>query len=310
MIIYRSIDEVKTIANAVITIGTFDGVHKGHQRIIKRLATLAAEIGGQSVLITFYPHPRMVISPDAEIKMLNTLDEKLKQLETYGIDVVVVVPFNREFSDIDAHSYVKDFLIDSFKPHTIVIGYDHKFGRNRVGDIALLREVASKSKVRVIEIEKKEVDESAVSSTRIRKALLEGKVAEANTLSGHFYSLTGIVVKGDQIGRELGYPTANISVQNATKLIPGDGVYTVQVKIKDALFGGMLSIGIRPTFNGKKRTIEVNIFDFSQDIYGEEITLIFLQYLRGEAYFPSPDALIHAMENDKIKSLEILDSLK
>lgn len=306
MIVYRNIEEVQPIANAVVTIGTFDGVHRGHQRILKKLNALAVKSEGKSVLITFHPHPRMVIRPEARVEMLSTLEEKLNLLEQYGVDIVVVVPFNRAFSDQTAQSYIQHFLLETFNPHTLVIGYDHRFGKDRTGDINMLRDIASTASVEVIEIEKKEVEEAAVSSTRIRKALHDGDVKLAKELAGHAYELSGIVVKGEQIGRQLGFPTANIRVEDSTKLIPGVAVYAVIVKVRDDQYKGMLSIGYRPTFDGKSQSIEVHLFDFSGDIYGETVTLRFVDFIRGELKFESREALVSQLEKDKIAALSLL----
>lgn len=227
------------------------------------------------------------------------------------MDHALVVPFNREFSEMSAEAYVKDFLLSSLRPRTIVIGYDHRFGLNRTGDISLLREIVSQEeatygKIEIEEIKQQTLDELTISSTRIREALGSGDVELAAQLAGYHYKLSGIVIKGFQIGRELGYPTANLLIEDEYKLVPADGIYAVRVKHADQTYGGMLSIGFRPTFEGKARTIEVNIFDFDQEIYGERATLEFLAHIRSEQKFDSKGDLIAAMSRDKKASLEIL----
>jgi riboflavin kinase / FMN adenylyltransferase len=306
MNVYRNLKELPKLLKPVVTIGTFDGVHKGHQRILGRLQEMAGEIGGTSLIVTFYPHPRSIIQPDAELKMLNTLDEKLHLLSYYGADATVVVPFTREFSEITAEAYVREFLIGSLHPHTLVIGYDHRFGRDRSGNIDMLNKIGKAEGVRIIEIDPQEIDDVAISSTRIRKALAEGQVELAAQLLGLPYSISGVVVKGEQIGRELGYPTANLRIEDSTKLVPADGIYTVVVEARKKRYGGMLSIGFRPTFEGKQRSIEVNLFDFSGNLYGEDIHLHFLSYLRAEARFDGRQALIKAMDQDRENSMTIL----
>ncbi|MBI1191931.1 MAG: bifunctional riboflavin kinase/FAD synthetase [Bacteroidetes bacterium] len=307
MNVFRSVSELPPLSRPVVTIGTFDGVHKGHQRILTRLRELAAEANGTSLIVTFHPHPRSIIQPDADLRMLTTLEERLALLAHYGADAVLVVPFTREFSEISADAYVREFLLQGIRPHTLVIGYDHRFGRDRSGNIALLRQFGEPEGLRIVEIDPQEVDDVAVSSTRIRKALLSGNVQAAEQGLGLPYTLSGVVVKGEQIGRELGYPTANLRVDDASKLIPADGIYTVLVEARGQRFGGMLSIGFRPTFDGKQRSIEVNLFDFAGDLYGEDLRLHFLAYLRGEARFPNRESLIAAMSKDRQNSLAHLE---
>jgi len=229
-------------------------------------------------------------------------------LAHYGADAVLVVPFTREFSEISAEAYIQDFLLQGLKPYRLVIGYDHRFGRDRSGDIALLRQLSQPAGLQITEIDPQEVDDVAISSTRIRKALLTGQVEAAEQGLGLPYALSGVVVKGEQIGRELGYPTANLRVDDRSKLVPADGIYTVLVEARGQRFGGMLSIGFRPTFDGKQRSIEVNLFDFSGDLYGEDLRLHFLAYLRGEARFPNREALIAAMDLDRQNSLARLEA--
>ncbi len=308
MILHRSTDNIPTINNAVITIGTFDGVHVAHKKIINRIVTDAKKINGESVIITFYPHPRNIIKPEKPVYNLTTLDEKLNRLRTLQVDHVFVIPFSREFSEMEAQKYAEDFLIKKFNPSIIVFGYDHHFGKNRSGDINLLKKIASKYNITVEEISEQMVSDITISSTKIRNYLTQHKVQEANKLLGYAYQLTGLVVKGDKIGRTLGYPTANIHIDDEYKLLPADGIYAVKCKLKknENIFKGMMSIGYRPTFNGITRTLEVNIFEFDKTIYGEELTVEFIAFIRKEEKFNSSDELIKAMDRDKIKTMEIL----
>ncbi len=308
MIVVRDIHSIPASKNAVITIGTFDGVHKGHQEIIKQINSLAKEINGESIIITFYPHPRNVIQPGQPVFTLNTLDEKLELLSSLQVDKTVVVPFSREFSELDAQEYVSDFLIGKFNPKIIVFGYDHRFGKNRSGNIQLLREIAEQHNIRVVEISKQTIQDITVSSSKIRQALLSGDIKSATDSLGYNYSLSGLIIKGDQIGRQLGYPTANIHVNDENKLIPADGIYAVKIKRKNEKYSGMMSIGMRPTFNGTSRRLEVNLFDFNRDIYGETLTVQFIDFLRKEEKFNSVNDLIQAMKNDKLKTLHILSN--
>lgn len=308
MKIFRDPASLPALERPVVTIGTFDGVHLGHRALIARVRDLARACDGTAVLVTFHPHPRRVIRPDAEIRLLQTLDEKLAALAGEGLDAVVVVPFTRAFSDMPAEAYVRDFLLGNLRPHTAVIGYDHRFGRDRAGDITLLRRIAEAEGVRVIEIGQQEVDAMAVSSTRIRKALARGDVADAEQLLGRPYRLEGIVVRGDRIGRELGYPTANLHVDDSGKLIPADGVYAIAARrtADGPAYGGMLSIGLRPTFAGTDRRVEAHLFGFAGDLYGESLTVDFLAWIRPEERFADRAALMAAMDRDREASLEVL----
>lgn len=311
MRVFRDLNSIPAFNNSVITIGTFDGVHKGHQKIINKIVSSAKELKGESVIITFYPHPKQIIDPEKPVYHLNTLEEKLERLRSLGVDNVVVVPFSREFSEMEAGDYAENFLIKKFSPAIIVFGYDHKFGRNRVGDIHLLKQIAENYNIRVEEISAQTIHDITVSSTSIRNYLLGGNIAEANTLLGYSYPLTGLVVKGDQIGRTLNFPTANMHMDDSFKLIPADGVYTVSVKFKnsESNYYGLMSIGNRPTFNKIERRVEVYILDFDNTIYGEEITVEFLQFIRRDKKFNGVAELIQAMEQDKKTGLEFIKSL-
>ncbi len=307
MRVFRDLEHLPVFKNAVITIGTFDGVHKGHQKLIARINEVAKLHNGESIIVTFHPHPRLVINPEnTSLKLLNTTEEKVNLLSKFMVDNVVVVPFSRGFSEQEAEAYISDFLVRSFHPSYIVIGYDHRFGKNRAGDFALLDKCKAQYGYELEAIPKEMLEDIAISSTNIRQSLKEGNVAMANELLGHNYTLKGIVVKGLQNGRKLGFPTANIQVADPNKLIPGIGIYAVKVHYRDTVYNGMLSIGFNPTFDGKEQTIEVNILDFDKDIYGESLTLEFIQFIRHEKKFDSLEELIKAIGNDKIEAIRIL----
>lgn len=303
MQVFKSLDNLPQFKNAVVTIGTFDGVHLGHQKLLERINELAKKNDGESILITFHPHPRFVVQPDSDLKLLNTIDEKIDLLKKYKVNNVVVAPFSKEFSNMPAISYVKDFLVENFKPHTLVIGYDHHFGKNRSGNIDLLEEYKDIFGYNVEQISKETIQDIGISSTKIREALAQGKVQTANKLLGHEYSINGFVTKGEQLGRKIGFPTANVQLLVDYKLIPKNGVYIVNVKVKNSLYKGMLNIGVRPTIEGLNKTIEVNIFDFDQDIYGEKIEVILLKYIREEQKFESLEALKQQLNKDKVAAL-------
>ncbi|MEX2588986.1 MAG: bifunctional riboflavin kinase/FAD synthetase, partial [Chitinophagales bacterium] len=303
MRVFRSLDNLPAFKNAVLTIGTFDGVHLGHQYIIRQLKKMAQDCNGETILLTFHPHPRLVVNPDDDsLRLLNTLDEKIELLEKYGIDNLVVIPFTKAFANTRPEDYVKELLWEKFHPHTIVIGYDHKFGKNRKGDIQTIQSFSDELDFRVIEIEKQLVNDIAVSSTKVRKALFEGAVDKAMKMLGHPYSITGQVQEGDKIGRTLGYPTANIQIEDKNKLVPADGIYCAKVwREKDqSTHLAMLSIGLRPTINDKKiRSLEVYLLNFNEDLYGETLKVEFYKYLRSEKKFDNLEDLVKAMDKDK-----------
>ena len=312
MIVHRDINNLPPINNAVITIGTFDGVHTGHLQIIKQLKEEAEEINGETVIITFDPHPRMVILSDkSEIKLLNTLAEKIELLEKIGIDHLVVVPFTKEFSEQSAEEYIKDFLVKNFHPHTVIIGYDHHFGNQRKGNYKLLEEYGPQFNFQVKEIPEHVLNQVSISSTKIRKALLNCDIDTAHKCLGFDYFFEGKVVEGDKIGRTIGYPTANLELTDKNKLVPGNGIYAVQLKIdnEQLTMNGMMSIGIRPTIGESKRTIEVNIFDFDKDIYGQTVRVYLKKYLREEKKFTGLGELKTAIDKDKADALKYLSEL-
>ncbi|MBK8704823.1 MAG: bifunctional riboflavin kinase/FAD synthetase [Saprospiraceae bacterium] len=301
MKVHWDLDHLPVFKNAVITIGSFDGVHRGHQRIIEKIRQLAQGNEGESVVITFHPHPRQIVYPkDDSLKLLNTTQEKIRLLEQYGVDHVVVVPFTVEFSQLSADEYIQKFLVGKFRPAYIVIGYDHRFGLNRQGDINYLRWYGKEAGYEVIEIARQEVDEIAVSSSKIRTALEQGDMHTAYSLMGHYYTLSGKVVHGEKIGSSIGYPTANISLSQKEKLVPPSGIFAAWVYHAGKRYRGMLYIGKRPTINNAaQQTIEVNIFDFNEDIYGEEILVEMVEYLRADIKFESLEALGLQMSKDK-----------
>ncbi len=321
MKIYHQLSEFKKLANAVVTIGTFDGVHFGHQKIVKRLCELAKSSGGESVLLTFFPHPRMIIDPEnQELKMINTIDEKAQILASLGIDHLIITPFTRDFSNLSAEEYIKKILIDTIGTKKIIIGYDHRFGKDRLGNIQTLTANASTFGYEVEEIPEQDINDVSVSSTKIRKALLEGDVALANKYLGYTFSICGPVIKGDKIGRTIGFPTANIFIAETYKLIPSDGIYavTVEMELESKLspadsghqtFKGMAYIGQRPTINGMTRNIEVNIFDFDREIYGQHIKMNFLAFLRYDVKFTGLEALKLQLQKDKEDTLAFFSQL-
>ncbi len=309
MNVYRNLDALPAFTNSVVTIGTFDGVHLGHKKIISRLTALSEDISGESIIITFHPHPRLVINPqDTSLRLLNTVDEKIALLEKSGIHNVVIVPFSRDFSEQPAEDYISKFLVHNFNPSIIVIGYDHKFGKNRTGDYHLLESMKGTLNFELEEITKETLDDIDISSTKIRTSLQSGDVALANELLGYNYTLSGTVVRGFQRGRELGYPTANVMVNDDFKLIPSTGIYAVKVHVRGTIHSGMLSIGYNPTFEGKAQTVEVHILDFNVDIYGDNITIEMIQYMRGEEKFATIDELILAIKKDEAKTRSLFAS--
>ena len=296
--------------NAVVTSGTFDGVHLGHQKILKKLLNTAKEINGESIVLTFWPHPRFVLGNGwGDLRLLTTFEEKAKLLAETGLDYLVKVPFTRAFSELSSNDFVQNIIVDKLGTQKLIIGYDHKFGKNREGGFDYLKEHQDTFGFEVEEIPRHDIDSVGVSSTEIRQALFSGNVQEAQKLLGRSYTLSGIVIKGDQFGRQLGYPTANIYIAEEFKLIPGDGVYAMLVHLKGGIYQGMMNIGVRPTISGKRRQIEVNIFDFEEDIYGQSIKLEFVAKLREEQKFESKDHLKQQLGRDKLAALSIFRSL-
>ena len=305
MKIYNHIDEFEAIPNACVTIGTFDGVHIGHQKIISRLQEVAAQHGGETVILTFFPHPRMILHPDDQnIKLISTLNEKAEKLAEHGIDHLIITPFTRDFSNLSPEEYIREILVNKIGIKQIVIGYDHRFGKDRKGGLEELQHFSADFNYMVEEIPEQDINDVAVSSTKIRNAILSGDVQTANDFLGYPFQLSGKVIKGDQIGRTLGFPTANLFIEESYKLIPSDGIYAVHIEVMNDYepaeqFAGMAYIGDRPTINGMSRNIEVNIFDFNKDIYGRMIRIQFLKFLRGDQKFNSLDELKEQLKRDE-----------
>ena len=307
MKIHHSIEQLPRFTNAVITIGTFDGVHLGHRQIIDSLKEEATKVGGETVIITFHPHPRKIVSSVITgVRLINTLTERIGLLEKTGIDHLVVVPFTDFFANQSAEEYIRDFLVQKFNPHTIIIGYDHRFGKERSGDYKLMEEKALVCNYRLKEIPEHILDAVKVSSTNIRNALLHSNIDEANKLLGYQFFFEGEVVDGDKIGRGIGYPTANLKSTDEEKIVLGDGIYAVYADLEDKTYKGMMSIGFRPTVNGKRRVTEVNLFDFDEQIYGKTIRIHVKKYLRSEVKFDSLEELAQQLHKDKEESLKCL----
>jgi len=311
MKVHYDIDQLPVFRKAVVTSGTFDGVHLGHRQILLRLKEEAQKINGESVIITFHPHPRKVVSSAIlGVRLINTLEEKIELLQELGIDHLVVVPFTDAFAHQPPEEYIQHFLVEKFHPHTLIIGYDHRFGRERTGDYRMLEKLAPVYQYQLREIPKHILDEIAISSTNIREAILHNDIETANKLLGYEFFFEGEVVHGNKLGRQLGYPTANLKIHNEEKIIPGDGIYAVYARLKGQRFSdrykGMMSIGFRPTVDGKKRVIEINIFDFDKEIYGSTLVVYVKKFLRGEEKFDSLEALVAQMQNDKTESLKVL----
>lgn len=307
MKIYHGIDDFAQLQFAVVTSGTFDGVHIGHQKILSRLREIASRNFGETVVITFWPHPRLVLHPeDSNLKLLNTFEEKADLLKEQGIQHLMRIPFTKEFSKLTSEQFIQEILVKTIGTRKLVIGYNHHFGKNREGSFEQLKLNAPRYGFDVEEIPRQEVEHIAVSSTKIRTALEEGEIDIATHFLGRPYSMTGMVVTGDKIGTSLGYPTANIDVDSNCKLVPADGIYAVTVRHERQLYKAMLYIGYRPTLSGTQRKIEVNIFDFHQDIYGESITVYFHKLLRGDMTFAGLEALKAQLAKDKEMALKAL----
>lgn len=310
MDVFHDISEIRNDKNTVVTIGTFDGAHLGHRQIIERLKLSSSQRNGRNLVITFNPHPRSVISADYQMKLLNTLDEKIELFSQFGVENLLIIPFTREFSLLDYKEFFEVYIINKIGICEIILGHDHKFGKGRTGDEYKLKELGSQYDFTVTPVPAVTINETIVSSTKIRNALLEGEVSIANILLGRTYSLSGYVTKGKMRGRTLGFPTANIQPEDEKKIIPKVGVYAVEIIIDNDKYKGMMNIGLRPTFeNDNSIIIEVNLFNFSSDIYGKKVTVNVLERIRDEIKFPSVDKLIAQLENDRQKCLEIVNSL-
>lgn len=311
MLIIQNTKNFRIENPTIITIGTFDGVHLGHQKILSRLKELKDKLGLKTVVLTFEPHPRKILFPEQkDLKLITLVDEKLELLKKYGVDITVVYPFDKTFSQLEVKQYLEGILVNDLNAKHIVIGYDHKFGKDRKGDITTLKEHASTYNYTLEEISKKDIDSIAVSSTNIRKAIEEGDIERANEYLGHPFFLKAKVVKGKQLGRTLGFPTANLQTESPDKLIPKIGVYFVEVIVEGETHFGMLNIGVNPTTDSDyKIKIEVNIFDFEKDIYNKSVTLNFIKKLRDEKKFNNLNELITQLNKDKESSLALINNM-
>lgn len=312
MKIYNCIKDFKPVKNAVVTIGTFDGVHLGHQAVFKQMIAEAEKINGHTVVVTFYPHPRIVLGLDSSnLKFIKTEKKKIEAIERAGIDNLIIVEFTKEFARVASEVFIKDLIINSIQPKVLIIGYDHQFGNNREGSFELLTKMSAEFGFEVKQVDAQDIGDITISSTKIRKLLEIGNISEANKLLGHEYSITGKVVRGQSIGHNLGFPTANIEVGDEYKLIAAVGVYACRVFCEEKIYKGMSNIGYRPTIDAgsqlnREITIEVNIFDFEKAIYGKEITISFVERMRDEHKFENIEALKTQLAKDKINALRIL----
>ena len=310
MKVHTDIDRLPAFRKAVVTIGTFDGVHLGHQKIISKLKAEAEKINGETVIITFHPHPRTVVNGARQsIQLINTIEERIVLLDQKGIDHLVIVPFTQEFSVMSPEHYIEKFLHARFQPATVIIGYDHRFGSGRRGDYRLLESYSARGFFALQEIPAKLIEDITVSSTEIRTAVASGDIEKANSLLGYAFFFSGMVVHGNQRGRTIGFPTANIAISNSEKIVPGNGVYAVKVQIaEEEIYRGMMNIGVRPTVDGAQKAIEVNIFDFSREIYDKEITVQVKKYLRPEQKFTGLDKLTEQLRRDREESIHYFNS--
>lgn len=307
MVIVEGHQAIPEIQNAIVTSGTFDGVHFGHQKILKKIVKTAKELNGKSVVLTFWPHPRFVLFPEEKtLKLLSTFEEKAQLLEEVGIDYLVKVEFTKAFSQLSSESFIQNMLVEKLKTKKLIIGYDHRFGKNRSGSFEYLKENSDRFGFEVEEIPRQDIDDVGVSSTKIRQALFHGEVDLAAEFLGRLYSIQGTVVEGKQIGSKLGFPTANISVAEDFKLIPKDGAYAVRARVNNQWHKGMLNVGIRPTVGGLHRVIETHLFDFDEQIYNQPIQIEFVKYLRDEQKFDSLEHLKIQLQKDKNEALRTL----
>lgn len=308
MVIIEGHQAIPNIQNAVVTSGTFDGVHFGHQKILKKIVKTAREINGKSVVLTFWPHPRFVLFPEEKtLKLLSTFEEKAQLLKEVGIDYIVKVEFTKEFSQLSSETFIQNMLVEQLKTKKLIIGYDHRFGKNRSGSFEYLKENSDRFGFEVEEIPRQDIDDVGVSSTKIRQALFHGEVDKAAEFLGRFYSITGNVVEGKKIGTQLGFPTANIHIAEEFKLIPKDGAYAIRAKVNDHWYKGMLNVGIRPTVGGLHRVIETHLFEFQEQIYNHPIQIEFVKHLREEKKFDSLEDLKNQLQKDKMTSLLLLE---
>ncbi len=307
MKVYQGLSEFRNIVKPVLTIGTFDGVHIGHQKIIGRINEIAQEIGGQSVLLTFDPHPRKVLSPYRSLEMITTMNEKIELLKKAGLQHLIIHPFTEDFARMKPELYIRDLLVNGVSAHTVVVGYDHRYGRNREGDFALIQDLSSTYQYEVEEISAKAIEDINVSSTKIRKAIYNGDMVKASLYLGHDYIFKGEVEHGNKRGRKIGFPTANLHV-NKDKILPDTGVFAVHASVDGERHLGMLNIGYKPTMNDDptEKTVEVHLFDFSKEIYGRTVSVCIIKKLRDERKFDSIEDLVVQLHRDKNQTLNII----
>lgn len=310
MKIYQSTINFSTNRKTIVTIGTFDGVHIGHQSILKKLIHSAREQKNESIVLTFFPHPRMVLQQDSSIKLLNTIDEKATLLEKFGLDYLIIQPFDETFSNMLAEDFVKNVLVDKLNIHKIIIGHDHRFGKNRIADINDLIDFGKKYNFEVEQISAQDIDEITISSTKIRKALLDGKIKLANQFLGYSYFISGYVIEGKKIGRTINFPTANIQINESYKLLPKNGVYVISSIINNVLYFGMMNIGKNPTIGENQQSIEVHFFELNENIYNKNLQISILEHIREEQKFNSLTELKAQLERDKLFSLNYIQNLK
>ena len=307
MKIYNCIKDFKPVNNPVVTIGTYDGVHRGHQAIFDKMKSEAHKIDGETIVITFFPHPRIVLGLDSsKLRFINTQEKKINRIEESGIDHLIIVTFTKQFAGLSSYDFIKDLVVENIKPIKLITGYDHHFGKDRSGSFDQLSELGKEFNFSVEKVDEQKTNDLTISSTKIRKLLNSGKVSAANLLLGYEYSITGKVVNGNATGRKLGFPTANIEIADEYKLIAANGVYACRINWMRNTYKGMSNIGFRPTINHGELTIEVNIFDFDEQIYDEQITISFIERMRDEHKFKNIEALKAQLKKDKIAALKIL----
>ena len=306
MQVHHGIEQFGSTVYPVVTAGTFDGVHLGHQKIIRELNSLARSKSGETVILTFWPHPKYVLNPGSTMKLLTTFQEKAHLLESLGVDHLIKIPFTKEFSQITSQQFLENILVEKIGTKQLVIGYDHRFGKNREGSFQYLQANASNYGFEVVEIPRKDVDQIGVSSTKIRNYISNHHIDQANKLLGRYYHFSGKVIKGQQLGRVIGFPTANVAVAEDYKLLPSDGVYAVLITVSADTHQGMMNIGYKPTIGSLSRTIEINIFDFDQDIYNQEVEVQVVKQIRPEAKFKNTDELSLRLKQDHKEAMSIL----
>ncbi len=307
MKIYKSIDKYNESKSSVVTIGTFDGIHKGHQKIFKKVINVSKQSNLSSVVLTFFPHPRIILNKYNDIKMIDTLDEKIEHLEKIGIDNLIIHPFDKKFSLLSADQFIKEYLVEKLKLKHIIIGYDHRFGKGREASVSDLKEYSSDFNFIVDEIDAQEIEKIAISSTKIRNSINQGDLETTKKYLGRFFSLTGKVIKGDGLGKQIDYPTANLLIEEDYKIIPKDGVYYIRTRIDNKLYNGMMNIGHRPTIGNKAKSIEVNLFNFDRDIYDKIISIDVVVKIRDEKKFSSINALKAQLSKDEEHCLKLIN---